>query len=79
MKFYYTDRNGGASAAPFATFNLSTNVGDDPVAVAKNRAALAAKVEVAPEKLFFMEQVHGNEIAIIDKRVTRQSPQLPML
>jgi copper oxidase (laccase) domain-containing protein len=63
MKFYYTDRNGGASAAPFATFNLSTNVGDDPVAVAKNRAALAAQVEVAPAKLFFMEQVHGNEIA----------------
>ena len=67
MKFYYTDRNGGASSAPFATFNLSPNVGDDPVAVAKNRETLATKVEVAPAKLFFMEQVHGNEIALIDK------------
>lgn len=67
MKFYFTDRNGGASAAPFSTFNLSSNVGDDPVAVAKNRAELANKVEVPSTKLFFMEQVHGNEIAVIDK------------
>ena len=37
-----TTRAGGVSVAPFDTFNLGDHVGDDPAAVAANRARLAA-------------------------------------
>jgi len=58
-----TTRRGGASTGPFASFNLGTHVGDDPAAVASNRAALRALV---PDEPFWMEQVHGVEVVEAD-------------
>ena len=50
-----TTRAGGVSVAPFDSFNLGDHVGDDPVAVAHNRHALAllavtadGRVDLAP-------------------------------
>ena len=34
-------RSGGVSGGPWASLNLGTAVGDDPAAVAENRARLA--------------------------------------
>jgi purine-nucleoside/S-methyl-5'-thioadenosine phosphorylase / adenosine deaminase len=58
----FTDRHDGVSGAPYDTANLAGHVGDDPDAVAGNRAALADRVG-AP--VVWMEQVHGGEIAIV--------------
>ena len=41
-----TTRSGGVSMAPFDSFNLGDHVGDDPKAVAVNRARLAAAIGV---------------------------------
>ena len=38
----FTTRVGGASRAPWDSFNLGVHVGDDPAAVAANRARLRA-------------------------------------
>lgn len=62
-----TTRAGGASAPPFDTFNLGDHVGDDPNAVAANRARLAAGIGLPAKRLVWMNQVHGDRIEVVDK------------
>lgn len=58
-----TTRAGGVSAPPFDTFNLGDHVGDDPAAVAANRARLVAKIG---HPVIWMHQVHGDRVAVVD-------------
>lgn len=57
-----TTRTPGASVGEFAANNLGDHVGDDPVAVAANRAALvrALALPAAPR---WLAQVHGTRVA----------------
>lgn len=61
----FTTRIGGASEAPWDSFNLATHVGDDPAHVAANRAllrkSLGPKVEPA-----WLNQVHGTDVLNLD-------------
>lgn len=57
-----TTRLGGASVGPFAGFNLGDHVGDDPRAVAANRAALGAALGL-PAPPAWLSQVHGCAVA----------------
>ncbi len=56
-------REGGASLPPWASFNLGSHVGDDPRAVAANRARLCASIGAEP---VWLEQVHGCAVADAD-------------
>ena len=56
-------REGGASLAPWASFNLGSHVGDDARAVAANRARLCAATGAEP---VWLEQVHGCAVADAD-------------
>ncbi len=60
-----TTRAGGASAPPFDSFNLGDHVGDDPAAVAANRARLAAAIGLAPDHVVWMNQVHSDHVEIV--------------
>jgi polyphenol oxidase len=60
-----TTRAGGVSAPPFDTFNLGDHVGDDPAAVAVNRARLAAAIGLA-DRVVWMNQVHGDRVEVVD-------------
>jgi YfiH family protein len=51
-----TTRRGGASAAPWDSFNLGDHVGDAPLAVAANRALLRRQLPAEP---VWLSQVHG--------------------
>jgi YfiH family protein len=51
-----TTRSGGVSAPPWHSFNLGDHVGDDPRAVAANRALLQRQLPAAP---LWLSQVHG--------------------
>ncbi|MDP1613712.1 MAG: peptidoglycan editing factor PgeF [Sulfuritalea sp.] len=51
-----TTRNGGVSHAPWRSFNLGDHVGDDPQAVAANRALLRRELPAEP---LWLSQVHG--------------------
>lgn len=51
-------RAGGVSLGDFASLNLGDHVGDDPAAVAENRARLRQALGV-PAEPFWLNQVHG--------------------
>ncbi len=64
--FAFTDRWGGVSAVPFEELNLGGAVGDDPDAVATNRELAAKSLGLDPERVVWMNQVHGNDVAEVD-------------
>ena len=59
-----TTRQGGVSTAPWASFNLGDHVGDDPAAVAANRAQLASLLPAEPH---WLTQVHGTVAVDVEK------------
>ncbi len=61
-----TTRDGGVSVGAYASLNLGDHVGDDPVAVARNRALLR---ETLPSDPVWLKQVHGNVVADVDRTV----------
>lgn len=69
MNYRFTKRTGGESLGAFASLNLGTHVGDDLELVLKNRAILRSEVEPVQ----FMNQVHGDRIALIEE-VTDEIP-----
>ena len=56
-----TTRNGGVSAAPYASLNLGDHVGDKPLAVERNRMLLEP---LLPSEPVWLKQVHGT--AVVD-------------
>jgi YfiH family protein len=54
------------SKAPYESFNLGDHVGDDEKAVEANRARLAEGIGLTPDRLVWMEQVHGRTVATVD-------------
>ncbi|MFT4124803.1 MAG: peptidoglycan editing factor PgeF [Gordonia sp. (in: high G+C Gram-positive bacteria)] len=62
-----TTRSGGVSRAPYDSFNLGDHVGDDPAAVAANRARLAAHLGLADSSVVWMEQIHGRTVTVVDQ------------
>ena len=59
VKALQTTRMGGVSIAPYASLNLGAHVGDDPIAVAKNRQLLSPYLPTEP---VWVNQVHGVDV-----------------
>ena len=59
MPHFFTDRRKGSSLGVYDSLNFGFHVGDDPGAVAANRALLG--------NTQFMNQVHGNDVVVIDQ------------
>lgn len=55
-----TERQGGVSAGPFASFNMAGHVGDDASAVLENRKRLHALTGVREWQ--WLDQVHGTAV-----------------
>jgi purine-nucleoside/S-methyl-5'-thioadenosine phosphorylase / adenosine deaminase len=62
-----TTRAGGVSKPPFDTFNLGDHVGDDPAAVAANRARLGRAIGLGADRVVWMNQVHGDRVEVVDE------------
>ena len=62
----FTDRREGQSAAPFDAANLAAHVGDDPAAVAANRAHVAESLGIGQTGLIAMSQVHGSSVVVVN-------------
>ena len=68
VAFGFTERTGGVSASPYASLNLGTHVGDDPLAVAENRRRALAALggEAYLDRLLVPNQVHGDNVVVVD-------------
>jgi YfiH family protein len=66
VRVLLTGRAGGVSQGDFASLNLASHVGDDPAAVAQNRARVAAAVGVGPDRLVVLAAVSGGPVARVD-------------
>ncbi|NUK73592.1 peptidoglycan editing factor PgeF [Streptomyces lunaelactis] len=64
--FAFTDRWGGVSAVPYDELNLGGAVGDDPAAVLTNRKIAAKSLDLDPDRVVWMNQVHGTDVAEVD-------------
>lgn len=64
----------GASAGPFASFNLGARCGDQQQAVAANRESLARKLAL-PGAPRWMQQVHGISVLDVDVDVAEDEPK----
>ncbi len=62
-----TSRTGGVSGGAYTSLNLGLHVGDDPDAVVENRRRAAAAVGLGLDDLVFARQVHGREVAVVDR------------
>lgn len=58
-----TCRRGGVSQAPFDTNNLALHVGDKVEHVIENRKRIAQAIGIAAENFFWLDQVHGIDVA----------------
>jgi YfiH family protein len=65
VRWLYSDRRGGVSQPPYESMNVAHHVGDEPGAVTANRATLAQQVGLAPDRLVFMDQVHGDRVVVV--------------
>ncbi|AVH59243.1 MULTISPECIES: peptidoglycan editing factor PgeF [Streptomyces] len=64
--FAFTDRWGGVSAAPYEELNLGGAVGDAAESVLTNRALAAKSLGLEADRVVWMNQVHGNDVAEVD-------------
>lgn len=70
VKAFITTRSGGVSGGPRATLNLGYKAGDEPAAVAQNRARVQAFMPQAPK---WLAQVHGTRV--VDADTMTSTPQ----
>lgn len=61
----FTGRHGGVSTAPYDSLNLGDAVGDDAVAVRRNRERAAAELGVPAGRTVWLRQVHGTRVAYV--------------
>ncbi len=66
VRFAFTDRHDGVSQGPFSSLDFGSADGQEPDALHANRTALARAIGLPLERLVFAEQVHGNEVAVVD-------------
>jgi YfiH family protein len=64
VRFAFTTRLGGFSAAPYDSLNLSFNVGDDPAAVEHNRRDVLERLGVP--RAAWLQAQHGALVQVVD-------------
>ncbi|MCR8550920.1 peptidoglycan editing factor PgeF [Salipiger sp. P9] len=66
LRHGFFTRKGGASSGVFAGLNCGNGSSDQSEIVAINRARVAAAMEVAPELLINVHQVHSAKVAVVE-------------
>lgn len=65
MRFAFTSRLGGFSAAPYDGLNLSLNVGDDPNLVQRNRREVLERLDITHAS--WLQAQHGAVVRVVDR------------
>ncbi|HVB46566.1 MAG TPA: peptidoglycan editing factor PgeF [Streptosporangiaceae bacterium] len=75
VRAVFTGRAGGVSADPFGTLNLSYSVGDGRRAVDANRDLVPRLIGPGPERVAWLRQVHGADVAYAAGPPPDEEPQ----
>jgi YfiH family protein len=59
-------RQGGVSSGPYASLSFSVAAGDTEANVAANLVRAAEVLGVAPERVYYLSQVHGASAVVVD-------------
>lgn len=70
VQAFMTTREGGVSGPPWGSFNLGDHVGDDPAAVAVNRARLRQHLPAEPG---WLRQVHSARVVELGRDTEREA------
>jgi YfiH family protein len=73
VRHAFFTRNGGVSEGIYATNNCGFGSRDAPAAVAENRARCARKLEVEPENLLTLAQIHSNLVVRVERPWSRDA------
>ena len=73
VRVFCSTREGGVSQPPYNSFNVAEHVGDDHVAVQKNRELLRSLLPGAPA-LQWLDQVHGREVLVVTDAASTRNP-----
>ncbi|MEZ4600635.1 MAG: peptidoglycan editing factor PgeF [Syntrophotaleaceae bacterium] len=63
----FTTRNGGISRPPYNSLNLAYHTEDARYNVEGNRSTLTRSFDLQPHLLLTVNQVHGNDILVVDQ------------
>jgi YfiH family protein len=78
VELAFTDRRGGASAAPFDELNLALEGEDDLETCAANLRLVTA--DLAPgARVADMRQVHGSTVDVVERRTAAERPEADAL
>jgi purine-nucleoside/S-methyl-5'-thioadenosine phosphorylase / adenosine deaminase len=61
-------RRGGVSTGPFASLNLSAEVGDEAEHVRENLKRVVAVLGLGADRLYVPRQVHGREVLVLESQ-----------
>jgi YfiH family protein len=70
LKHAFCTRLGGVSQGPFRSLNFDTSQGDSKENVLQNTNILASALDLDPEKIFLANQVHGDQVLILEEDPT---------
>ena len=73
-RFVVSQRRGGVSAPPYDELNLALHVGDDPASVRVNRELFASQLDVGPDRVVYVEQVHGQTVLAVERPFEGAAP-----
>ena len=68
VKHGFFGRVGGSSKGIYSSLNVSFNSADNPQNIIKNREIVSESLGANPEKVFFLNQKHTNEVIFFDSK-----------
>lgn len=75
IRHAFFTREGGVSEGLYASLNGGLGSSDDPEKVRENRRRMAAELEVAPEALVSVHQVHSADAVTVEEPWSGQRPK----
>jgi polyphenol oxidase len=72
VRHAFFTREGGVSGGIYASLNCGFGSGDDPRAVAENRAIAAAQLGIEPDRLVSCHQMHGTAVVTVERPWRRE-------
>jgi hypothetical protein len=79
IKHAFCTRFGGVSQGPYRSLNFDPNGGDSRENIEQNKEILGEALEVDPKSIFLANQVHGDQVLVLEEKPKDNGDQYPYL